>query len=173
MQAYAQGIPQAFEELYSRHAGRVYSFVLSKVANRSKADEIFQEIFLKLHRFRARFRSDLPFLPWLFTLARNVLIDVGRREASERQKQLSAAQLEQPGIKSIFGLAENPGAQELEQAMSVLGAKEQSALNYRFQSDLSYAQIAKKLGTSSANSRQLVSRALKRMRAYLKGREGK
>lgn len=166
MRTYAQGEYGAFEQLYSRHSARVYGYVLARVGNKSRADEIFQEVFLKLHRFRSRFRADLPFLPWLFTLARNVIVDALR---SDTRQKLEASGADADLEVHQASLTEDPRAKDLEQAIGLLASQEQAALNLRFNSDLPYDQIATRLGISISNSRQLVSRALKRLRRSFLG----
>jgi len=52
MKAYQLGNAEAFELLYGRYSPRVYGYLCKKISNRVAADDVFQTIFLKLHKFR-------------------------------------------------------------------------------------------------------------------------
>ena len=92
MSRYKFGEYPAFEELYRRHSGRVYGFILKRVKSRERAEELFQESFLRLHRNRSRYNDSLPFLPWLFTIARSAMIDGVRVDARSQRTQQSVTE---------------------------------------------------------------------------------
>ncbi|MBC7715113.1 MAG: sigma-70 family RNA polymerase sigma factor [Rhizobacter sp.] len=68
------GNTNAFDELYSRYKSPLYSY-LSRLLNSSIAEELLQEIFLKLINRKDSFRFDSSVKTWLWTIARNTLID--------------------------------------------------------------------------------------------------
>ncbi len=74
MTLYQSGDYMAFECLYERHSGRVFQYLKGKVEG-EVAKDLLQETFLKVHRARAQYQPQYPFLPWLFTVARNSLND--------------------------------------------------------------------------------------------------
>src|SRR4051794_10525942 len=75
MRAYQMGDAAAFAELYGRHAGRAYAYLMKRMANREEADEVLQATFLKVHRFRHRFDAQYPFAQWLYVLTKTALLD--------------------------------------------------------------------------------------------------
>ena len=90
MALYQSGDGHAFETLYRRHSGRVFEF-LQKKTNPLNARDLLQEAFLKLHRARHQYSVQYPFLPWLFTITRNVLVDFVRlNETKIAQHALSS-----------------------------------------------------------------------------------
>ncbi|MEK6579254.1 MAG: sigma factor, partial [Bdellovibrionota bacterium] len=74
MTLYQTGSLAAFDVLFNRHSGRVLAFLRKKVLSET-AQDLTQEVFEKLHRSRAKYNPRYPFLPWLFTVSRNVLLD--------------------------------------------------------------------------------------------------
>jgi RNA polymerase sigma factor (sigma-70 family) len=77
----------AFEQLYDRHSRSVYSLVLRVQQQEGTAEEVVQDVFLQLCRYAAQYDSSRgPFVPWLFTLARNRALDTLRLK-SERQRR--------------------------------------------------------------------------------------
>jgi len=90
MLAHQKGLETAFEVLYRRHEKRVYGFLFGKLKNPQWVDEAFQMTFMKLHQARHRYDSTLPFIPWLFTLSRNAMIDLLRAQNRiQRQEELN------------------------------------------------------------------------------------
>ena len=69
------GSVAAFEQLYERHAGRIHVFIQRFVGNRDSADDLTQEVFLKVYRNPRAFDPRGRFLTWIYAVARNACID--------------------------------------------------------------------------------------------------
>jgi len=80
MLAYAAGDAAAFERLYGRHKGALFRFVLRSLNNRALAEELYQEIWLKVIHARRSYRPAARFATWLYHLASNRLIDHHRQQ---------------------------------------------------------------------------------------------
>src|SRR5207249_10357715 len=79
MLAYRDGNAAAFETLYLRHRGRLFRFVLRSVKSRATAEELFQEIWMRVIEARARYAPQARFTTWLYTIAHNHLVDHWRK----------------------------------------------------------------------------------------------
>lgn len=79
MLAYANGERRAFELLFGQVAPRIHRFFARSVGDPQVADDLLQITFLKLHKARAQYRPELPFRPWLLTIAARVRLDELRR----------------------------------------------------------------------------------------------
>ena len=87
MLAYREGDAGAFEQLYKRHKGALYRFVLRSMRDRAIAEELYQEIWMRV--IEARTRYEVPpaprgsqhtkFTTWLYTIAHNRLVDHWRK----------------------------------------------------------------------------------------------
>jgi len=154
MVAYQLGEAEAFEELYSRHSSKVLGYLRKKVRSEALARDIFQATFLKLHKSRSRYNASFPFVPWLFTISRNELLDAMKKPHVSREALVEVV----PEFASPV--------QEVQPEISLqsLPASQRKAVELRYQKDFSFEEIAKALETSPANARQLISRALRSLR---------
>jgi len=80
MLAYQDGNAGAFETLYTRHHGRLYRFVLRSVKARGTAEELFQEVWIRVIEARSRYAPQARFTTWLYTIAHNLLTDHWRKK---------------------------------------------------------------------------------------------
>lgn len=159
MQIYQQGDESAFEVLYKRHSGRVYAYLQSKLKDRRVTDDLFQASFLKLHQSRSNYDPTLPFIPWLFTVCRSAMID-GLRERKRIQEDLDPVAIERAA-------AEMPAPETAFSSLpdlNSLPAHQREAIELRYRDDLSFEEIAKRLETSPSNVRQLISRAVRKIK---------
>ena len=79
MLAYAAGDATAFETLYARHKGGLYRFVLRGIKERGIAEELFQEIWVRVIEARQRYAPQARFSTWLYTIAHNRMVDHWRK----------------------------------------------------------------------------------------------
>ena len=75
LRRYVHGDASAFETLYRRHELRVWRYLERNVGNRATADELMQEVWFAVAREAPRYRPNARFTTWLFTIARNRMID--------------------------------------------------------------------------------------------------
>ncbi|MGB7739693.1 MAG: sigma-70 family RNA polymerase sigma factor [Steroidobacteraceae bacterium] len=76
MRAYGQGDARAFEALYARHKGATYRYFLRHAgSDTATADELHQDLWLRVIGARERYEAQAKFSTWLYTLARHRLVD--------------------------------------------------------------------------------------------------
>src|SRR5687768_6438026 len=80
MLAYRGGDTAAFEALYARHRSRLFRFVLRSMKSRAAAEELFQEVWIRVIEARSRYQPQARFSTWLYTIAHNLLVDHWRRK---------------------------------------------------------------------------------------------
>lgn len=81
MLRYAQGDAAAFDDLYGRHRGGVFRYLLRHLSgNRAAAEELFQDVWMHLIGARDRYRVEAKFTTWLYTMVHNRVIDHYRRQ---------------------------------------------------------------------------------------------
>jgi RNA polymerase sigma-70 factor (ECF subfamily) len=80
MLAFRHGEARAFETLVVRHKRSLYNFLLRSVHDRSRTDELLQEVFLRVVRAKDRYETSAKFTTWIFTIARNLCVDESRRQ---------------------------------------------------------------------------------------------
>lgn len=167
MLAYANGDMEAFAGLYQRHKGRILGYLVARLRDRDDAEEVFQIVFAKLHRARKKYRPEIPFLPWMFTLTRNTLVDHVRKKQVYRQHVTTS---EEMVAAAVDRHGQEPPAGELSAVLTGLNASQRQALELRYLQEMSFAEIAERLQTSAGNARQIVSRAIRSLRKCLPGK---
>src|SRR5262245_22753858 len=79
MERYANGDAAAFEALFQRYELRAFSYFVKRTGSRDRAQDLYQELFLRVHRARHAFDPGREFAPWFFHIAHHLLIDDERR----------------------------------------------------------------------------------------------
>lgn len=175
MAAYQAGNQEAFGELFARHGGGVYGFLARRVPDRSLADDLYQEAFLRVHRARDTYDASRPFRAWLFGIVHNLLVDTFRDAGrTPRTQTLEGAA---PGggergieVASPAGTPEEQAsareaARALDTALHALPQDEATVLLLARMEGMAYEDIAQVVGRTPAATKQLAYRALQRVRA--------
>ncbi len=154
----------AFSLLFQRHSGRVLGFLAKKLSSLQLAQDLTQDVFLKLHRSRIQYVPTLPFAPWLFSIARSVWLDSLKKKQEEPTDHILLERLV-PAIEPAFGPSNN------DELIEQLLPHQKTAVSMKVYEDATFEDIALRLGTSPQNARQLVSRGLKRLREVMKSKK--
>jgi RNA polymerase sigma-70 factor (ECF subfamily) len=102
--AYINGSESAFEQLLMRHKSNVFHYVLSKVKDRELADDIFQDVFIKVIKTlkAGNYNEEGKFLPWVLRIAHNLVVDHFRRSNKVRMISESSSFSEEFKIFSVL-----------------------------------------------------------------------
>jgi RNA polymerase sigma-70 factor (ECF subfamily) len=159
----------AFEEIYNCYFSRIYNYVHYRVSNFNDADDLVSQIFEKLFiRFKCYCPEKAAFSVWLFTIARNTIIDYYR----------SKSRMNFTSIETAFELADsesdpsdaavlNEIQQKLLKALATLSKREQDIIALKFWSGFSNRDIAKLVNISESNTGIILFRAMRRLRIIL------
>jgi RNA polymerase sigma-70 factor (ECF subfamily) len=163
---YVTGDEAAFRVLYARLAPKIWSFVKRRISNQSIAEEIYQETWTKIHRFRDRYDSNLEPLPWLYIITRSVLVDRMRslRANPEVATDPETLELRMDSSQSETTSGVSSDSDDLEALLSGLPQDQKELLKKRFQEDLSFEEIATASGVREETIRKRMSRILQKMR---------
>lgn len=162
MQGYQAGDEKAFSELYKRYQGRVYAYLRHKGLSAGALEEVFQEIWMSLHRSRFRYDTKFKFPAWLFTIARSRVIDFWRRE----KKLSNHKSFEENKFRPSEDFENGKDVRRL--PWDQISAADRQSLEWRYLEEASFEEIAQRLDLSPINVRQRISRALKRLRDGVK-----
>jgi len=147
---HAVSIPP-FERFYEEHRVDVMR-LLSRTLGRDRADDAFQETFLRALQAYGRLTHSEHLKAWVLTIARNVAIDTVRRTKPTSELVEDGAEDGPPAYSELAPLTDG------------LPPKERAAVVLRYGYDLSYEQIAHALGSSSDAARQATSTGVRRLR---------
>jgi RNA polymerase sigma factor (sigma-70 family) len=141
-----------FECFYESHKGEVLAF-LRRRAGRDRADDLFQETFLRALRAYDRLEHGEQLRAWVLTIATNTVIDAARRERPTAELAADPASEDaRPAVEELAGLTDG------------LPPKERAAVVLRYGYDLDYDTIGAALGSNEQAARQAASAGVRRLR---------
>ncbi len=170
----------AFEELVSRYQVRLVSIFENMVGRRSMAEDLAQEVFLRIYRARKRYTAGSRFSTWLYRIAHNVASNARRSLARRREvnvvassnAEMSAQPLthmvkEASGLMPTRQLDKVERAQIVRAAMEALNERQRMALLLSKFEGMSYEEIADSMELSVSAIKSLLSRARVNLRDIL------
>jgi len=161
----------AFRVLVERYSGYVFARAKRLVGSTQDAEEIVQDVFLRVFRALPSFRQEKPFLHWLNTITTNTCKNQIRSRMREARKRSEfALEFSEQLTKAHF----DPWfAQSLEEAMAELDPLTRMAVMLRHVDEASFPEIAEQLGIGESAAKMRVSRGLSKLRSHISERESK
>ena len=166
------GDPQAFEEVYRRHAEMVFNLAYRMAGTREEAEDLSQEIFLRIHRHLGRFNGRSALKTWVYRVTLNHCRSrLGRRRYPTRPV---AEENEEEGVRLIDTgrspeervLAQD-AARRLNLALRRVKPRFREAVVLRDLEGLSYEEIAEILKVRIGTVRSRIARGRDRLRVVL------
>lgn len=176
VKAFKEGDTAALDELISRYKGPLYAYLLRLARDKDAADDILQDVFVKVIKKLGAYGEKDKFSSWLFTVAHHAVMDHFRAGARRREDSLYAADgdertledtlaAREPSPEDAFASAEQAGA--LEAAFGTLSPEQREVFLLRHYSGLSFKEIADMLKVPIGTVLARMSRAMAKMRAEL------
>lgn len=173
----------AFQEIVERYKKKVYYIAYDIVGDFHEAEDISQEVFIKMYRALDRFRKDAKMSSWLYQIAVNTSIDSLRRRKAKprinvgdieqvgvREKALESTNLEaDPERRAVATLMQ----EHIDQALHKITPQERVVFVMRHYNEFKIREIADVLEVSSGTVKSLLFRALKKLRKELSSSQGK
>jgi RNA polymerase sigma-70 factor (ECF subfamily) len=171
------GDTAAFAELVRRYWLRVFGRLRQWLGDRAEAEDLTQDVFLRVYRYRDRYQARAKFATWLFHITRNVARNAlrSRRRPCLRLEAL-AGSADQPGGEWLVDDGGEPPSRPLERAeladkvrsaVSGLTDRQRAAMELHEFEDRTYSEVAGALAMSPQAVKSLLHRARKRLRARL------
>lgn len=167
MLAYRQGDTGAFETLYGRHKGPLFRFVLRAVRERGQAEELFQEIWMRVIEARGRYEARAKFTTWLYTIAHHRLTDHWRKRGLRRVDLEDADPPAPRGDEPEARVAGRQDLRRLAAALESLPALQREAFLLHAEAGMSVAQIAQATGANEDAAKSRLRYALGKLRTAL------
>jgi RNA polymerase sigma factor (sigma-70 family) len=167
MERYASGDAAAFDVLYARHRSRLFRYLLHQTRSRASAEELYQDVWMKLIAARERYTPSARFTTFLLTLAHNRLIDHYR----ERPRASSEFDEEQGSILSIdahqvtpidpaYQAELNQQIRRIDDALATLSIEQREIFLLRQESDLNLEELAAITGVSRETAKSRLRYAI-------------
>ena len=171
----------AFEELVARYQSRIMAILKHQIGSPEQAEDLTQEVFLRMYRARKSYRPEAKFATWLFTIANHLAATALRDRARRREVSLPLRDSGPVGIQLAAGKALQassglmPARQldkaemrdQVRMALESLPARQRMAVLLNKFEGMSYAEIAAVMELSPQAVKSLLSRAREHLREVL------
>jgi RNA polymerase sigma-70 factor (ECF subfamily) len=180
MHAYREGNPRAFELLLARHERKVWNFLRRSVGDPTLAEDLLQEVFLRVIKAHAEWKGEAKFTTWVYAIARNLCIDHARRAVHRDARSLDAPT--RPDDESSSTLHDHLPSQDrdaegltsdgevrarVDAAVAALPEDQREVFLLREVMDMPFAEIARVVGAPEPTVKSRMRYALERLREAL------
>jgi RNA polymerase sigma-70 factor (ECF subfamily) len=180
MQAYREGNPRAFELLLARHERKVWNFLRRSVGDAALAEDLLQEVFLRVIRAHAEWKGEAKFTTWIYAIARNLCIDHARRAVHRDARSLDAPTRANDEASETLhdriadvgrdaeGLTSDAQVRvRVDEAVAALPPDQREVFLLREVMDMPFAEIASVVGAPEPTVKSRMRYALERLREAL------
>ncbi|HKD46027.1 MAG TPA: RNA polymerase sigma factor [Candidatus Angelobacter sp.] len=163
-----QGVGEMLGVLFERYQSPLFNFYLKLTGDRAMSEDLVQEVFFRMLKYRQSYRPDTPFRAWMYQIARNARVDHLRRRRPETSWEPEMS----PAIAPADTAEQSQETALLYRALMRLNEDKREVLVLsRFQ-DLKYEEIAQLLGCEIGTVKTRVHRALQELREIFHGLQG-
>ncbi len=158
----------ALTQLYEENFDKIYRYVVLKIGDRTEAEDMTQQVFLKAFKSISGYRSKgSPFSSWLFRIAHNQMVDYWRKKSKRTTVPLE---------ESLVGSSNSNPSSETEQKMDIenlvaatkqLTSLQREVVSLRFAGGLSLAEVAKAMGKNEGAIKALQHSAVVSLRKIM------
>ncbi len=170
-----EGDSASFGLLLDKHRSSVVHFLYRMVQNHAIAEELAQEVFLRVYRSRSTYEPAAKFTTWLFRIATHLALNAlrdGRKERAQERLDASSPELparqvsdQRPSMEEY--LVDQARLEEVRAAVASLPEKQRAAVLMHKYEEMEYSQIAKVLNCSESAIKSLLFRAYETLRSRL------
>jgi len=161
--------------LLEKHRSPVVHFLYRMVQQQAVAEELAQEVFLRVYRSRATYEPTAKFTTWLFRIATHLALNAIRDGKNERNQErldertegVAPLQVEDRRPSVEQSMVRQAALDEVRQAVAALPGKQRAAVLMHKYREMEYTQIAKVLNCSESAVKSLLFRAYETLRARL------
>lgn len=162
------GDESALAELYKLYFPRVYRYILARTGNPYDAEDLTEEVFLRVLDAIERFQwREAPFSAWLFRIAHNAVISQRRKDGARgRPSPLSEAlPVDSQGPEEM--VANRLALNEVMKAAETLPDAQRRVIGFRFAAGLTVAETAQAMGKGEGNVKVIQHKAIAKLREML------
>ena len=174
---YKNGDSRAFEILYLRHKNAMFSYLTRQCGNQAIAEELFQEIWMKLIRARERYTVQAKFTTYIYHMAHNLLIDFYRKQKHGIPVSYNENSDDESDPPTIINTAHQDPAYlaDIRQQAEMLGENikklpeaQKEAFLLREEAGLSLEEIAQVTGVSAETAKSRLRYAVRKLRQAIR-----
>ena len=156
---------EAFEELYERHRGPLYRYILRQVGNATVANDLYQGSWEKIIKARGRYKRSAPFKAWMYRIAHNHVMDHFRRERPTADVQTEEMADVQAGPDEL--IAAEKRRRQLTAAIKNLPFEQKDTLMLKLETGLDLQAIADVTGVNRETAKSRLRYAVRKLKKVL------
>lgn len=171
------GDNSAFEMLMEKHMGIIYNIALRMAANQDDAEDMTQEIMIKIFRSLSSFKGNSKFSTWIYRVAVNTCLDELKKKKNKKHLSLDAEISGDDGEGQLEIKDDSPSPEKLAEqnelrdmvaaAVKLLSDEHRAVIVLRDIRGMSYSEIAEILGCSDGTVKSRISRARAQLKMIL------
>jgi RNA polymerase sigma-70 factor, ECF subfamily len=172
MLSYATGDVAAFEVLYQKHKGSVYRYMLNLCRNEAIAEELFQEVWIKLIKARENYQVKAKFSTYLYKMAHNQFIDHYRKQnvrvVVDQSVEVESMEQEQSSRNNPEKQTQtNQTINKLSELLESLPNEQREVFLLREEAGMSLSEIAETIGINQEAAKSRLRYAINKLRSGL------
>jgi RNA polymerase sigma-70 factor, ECF subfamily len=180
MLAFSRGDENAFRELFNKYKNNIINFCFRFCFSRGVAEELAQEVFIRVYQAADRYRPDARFSTWLYRIAVNICLNESRKnkykvhiKSMDQPDDIGHSEFvrdieDQESLSSHDLVEAREREKFIGQAMSTLSEKQRIALILRIFNEFSYQEIAGQMDISESKVKSLIYKGRQRLQELLK-----
>ena len=166
MEAVKNGELQHASILFERYHKRIFNFLARMTFNRPLAEDLTQNVFMRMLRYSNSFRTGLNFQSWIYTVARNVFYDHFRSHKNKISDYVEVENLSDRLQDATDAQEQDEREQILHRSMALLNEEQRELLILtRFQ-NMKYEEVAVMMNTTVSNIKVKVHRTIQKLREH-------
>lgn len=153
--------------LYERHKKRLFGFFYNMNRNPSVSEDLVQNVFIRMIKYKHTFTGEGSFMAWMFTTARNVNHDhFNKIKKSYDERELSSVEYKiESDMKTDMTIAENENEILLQRALNQLDSEKREVLVLSKLKEIKFSEVGEIMGCSEGAAKVKAHRALKELRS--------
>ncbi len=161
-----------FDELYHKYHQDVFQFLFYMVRNKEHAEDLVQEVYIRVFKSYDRFQGKSSEKTWLFSIAKNVAIDFFRKQKGWKERVFEKFDWSTNQVKDEYPIPEEIAVQKEEikwvfKCMEYCTVDQRAVIILRFLHDLSIAETAEALGWTESKVKTTQHRSLKLLKRQM------
>lgn len=178
MNGEGMALDSVFNDLYEKYHQDVFQFLFYMVRNREQAEDLMQEVYIRVLKSYQHFEGKSSEKTWLFSIARNVAIDAFRKQKGWKQRIMEKFDWSSQQVKDEYPIPEEITIQKEEIQMMYQGLEnctvdQKMVVIMRYIQELSISETAEALGWTESKVKTTQHRALKVLKKNMEELLGK
>ncbi len=173
MEAVKGGDLQRVSLLFDRYNKRLFNFLARMTMDRDLAEDLTQNVFLRLIRYRTSYKEGMRFQSWIYQMARNVFSDHYQANKNRKSNFMDIEKIGEQIPDSQEGRHAEEQEHLLHQSMAMLNDDQRELLVLTRYQHMKYEEVADLMDTTVANIKVKVHRAIGKLREHYFALEAK